>query len=209
MKRMSLSDGKIEDSVLDEGRETTIYSLEPTDDGLFVASYEYLSRYDEKTGLRRQIRLYGSGRRMVNSLLYDKSDNCVWVGVKGCLYKYDMATEEVVRYIEFPGISLKTLALDADGNLLLGTDAGLLVLDIEKKTFTQVAHDSRNTRSLCNNIIYDILSDSNRNVWLATERGVSLAQSNTVQHYIHLSELVSTGEGNLFTFIHKDSFGDY
>ena len=209
LKRMSLSDGKIEDSVLDEGRETTIYSLEPTDDGLFVASYEYLSRYDEKTGLRRQIRLYGSGRRMVNSLLYDKSDNCVWVGVKGCLYKYDMATEEVVRYIEFPGISLKTLALDADGNLLLGTDAGLLVLDIEKKTFTQVAHDSRNTRSLCNNIIYDILSDSNRNVWLATERGVSLAQSNTVQHYIHLSELVSTGEGNLFTFIHKDSFGDY
>lgn len=209
LKRMSLTDGEIEDSVLDEGKETTIYSLEPTDDGLFVASYEHLSRYDEKTGQRRTIRLYGSGKRMVNSLLYDKEASCVWVGVKGCLYKYDVATEEVVRYIEVPGISLKTLALDADGNLLLGTDAGLLVLDLEKKTFIQVAHDSRNTRSLCNNIIYDILSDRNHNIWLATERGVSLAQSNTVQHYIHLSELVSTGEGNLFTFIHKDSFGDY
>ena len=209
LKRMSLSDGTIEDSVLDEGRETTIYSLESTDDGLFVASYEHLSRYDERTGQRRQIKLNDSGRLMVNSLLCDKSNGCVWVGVKGCLYKYDMIKDEVATFLEVPGISLKTLALDADGNLLLGTDVGLLVLDLEKKTFTQVAHDSRNTRSLCNNIIYDILSDSNHSVWLATERGVSLAQANTVQHYIHLSELVSSGEGNLFTFIHKDSFGDY
>lgn len=209
LKRMSLSDGKLEDNVLENGKETTIYSLEPAEDGLFVASYECLSRYDGNTGRRRQIKLNNSGRRMVNSLLCDKSNGCVWVGVKGCLYKYDMIKEEVATFLEVPGISLKTLALDADGNLLLGTDAGLLVLDIESKTFTQVAHDSRNTRSLCNNIIYDILCDRNHNVWLATERGVSLAQANTIQHYIHLSELVSSGEGNLFTFIHKDSFGDY
>lgn len=209
LKRMSLSDGKVEDSVLEEGRETTIYSLEPTEDGLFVASYEYLSSCDGRMGQRRQIKLNDSGRLMVNSLLYDKSRNCVWVGVKGCLYRYDIATEDVVRYLEFPGISLKTLTLDAEGNMLLGTDAGLLILDLEKRAFTQVAHDSRNTRSLCNNIIYDILSDRNQNVWIATERGVSLAQSNTVRHYIHLSELVSSGEGNLFTFIHKDSFCDY
>lgn len=209
LKRMSLSDGELEDNVLEIGKETTIYSLEPAEGGLFVASYECLSRYNGKTGRRTQIKLNDFGRQMVNSLLCDKSNDCVWVGVKGSLYKYDMATEEAVRYLEIPGISLKTLALDADGNLLLGTDAGLLVLDIEKKTFAQVAHDSRNTRSLCNNIIYDILSDRNHNVWLATERGVSLAQANTVQHYIHLSELVSSGEGNLFTFIYKDSVGDY
>lgn len=209
LRRMSLDTGNVEDIVLDGSYETTIYSLEQAKDKLFIASYENLSYYDTTGETREIIELDAQDRLMVNSLLWDKSRECIWVGTEGYLYKYDIHAGKAFRQNFLTGNSFKALSLDTDDNLLIGTDAGLFVLDVEAGTYLQIVHDSRNSRSLCNNIIWDIHCDRQNNIWLATDRGVSLAQTNVGQHYIHLSEIVQSGDGNLFTDIHKDAYGDY
>lgn len=209
LKRMSLSTGRVETIGLQDENETTIYYLEATEEKLFIASYEHLSYYDSNDGVRQVVELGNSERLMVNSLLWDKERDCIWVGTEGYLYKYDIQTQEVYRQSFLTGNSFKSLSLDSEGNLLIGTDAGLFVYDFSNNTHTQIVHDSRNSRSLCNNIIWDILCDKNQNVWLATDRGVSLAQTDIGQHYIHLSEIVQSGDGNLFTSLLIDSNGDY
>lgn len=209
LKRMSLSTGRVETVGLQDENETTIYYLEATEEKLFIASYEHLSYYDSNDGVRQVVELGNTERLMVNSLLWDKERDCIWVGTEGYLYKYDIQTQEVYRQSFLTGNSFKSLSLDSEDDLLIGTDAGLFVYDFSDNTHTQIVHDSRNSRSLCNNIIWDILCDKNQNVWLATDRGVSLAQTDIGQHYIHLSEIVQSGDGNLFTYMMIDSYGDY
>ena len=207
--RMSLRDGLIED-VNNEGvSETTIYSIEVADDVLFVASYEHFSYYDSEEENRTIVELGCADRLMVNSLLWDDVHDCIWVGTEGYLYSFDTKTRTVAQIPFLVGNSFKSLSLDAVGNLLIGTDTGLFVYDFDEDTYTHIVHDSRNNSSLCNNIIWDIFRDRNQNIWLATNRGVSLAQANTGRQYVHLSEIVHSSDGNLFTRMYLDSFGDY
>ena len=209
LMRMDFVRGEIESVASEKCRETTIYDIEPVEDKIFIASHEHLSYYDLNTGERHLIDLGYSDKLLVNSLLWDKKRNCVWVGTRGSLYKYDLGKKDIVWKSALEGISLKTLSQDTDGNLLIGTDAGLYVLDIDSRTYTNVVHDSRNSKSLCNDIVLDILHDKNHNIWLGTDSGISLVQSSQWQREIHLSELVQSGEGNLFSYMLKDSYGDY
>ncbi len=209
LQRLSVSTGCLENVGLRDGPETTIYSIEQIEDRLFVASYEHLSCYDGETDERYLIDLGIPQRLMVNSLLWDRNRDCLWVGTEGHLFEYDIRENTARKKALLKGNSFKSLALDSDGNLLIGTDAGLFVYDFVGNSLTQIVHDSRNPQSLCNNIIWDIIRDRNDNIWFATDRGVSISQTNVGQEYIHLSEIVQSGDGNLFTSMLMDSSGDF
>ena len=209
LMRISLSDGSFESMTSNGTTESTIYSLEVTENMLFVASYEHFSYYENDTDIRHFVELGSPDRIMVNSLLWDKDRDCIWVGTEGYLYNFNISTRKITQLPILAGNSFKSLSLDTENQLLIGTDAGLFVFNPLNDTFTQVVHDSRNSSSLCNNIIWDIFRDRNQNIWFATNRGVSLAQTNTGQQYVHLSEIVHSSEGNLFTRLFLDSFGDF
>lgn len=206
--RFDFSSQSFEEVALDGLYETTIYYLEPAGDKLFVASYEYLSCYDSNSGKRTVMDLGCQERIMVNSLLWDKTRGSMWVGTEGYLYEYSIIKDQITRKPFLAGNSFKALSFDSEGSLLMGTDAGLFVLDLQDMSWRQVVHDSRNSMSLGNNIIWDIHCDRYNNVWLATDRGVSLFQTDTGQHYVHLSEIVQSGAGNLFAYMSRDSYGD-
>lgn len=200
---------KLQKTALDDINETLIYALEPTDDKLFIGSYECLSYYDIKTQKRCRID-FGDGKRlMVNSLLWDKANGCIWIGTEGFLFKYGITTKKLEQQPFLTGNSFKTLAIDNKGNLLIGTDVGLYVYDLISGKYKHIIHDSRNSQSLCNNVIWDITCDEKHNIWLATDRGVSLAQANADYRFIHLSEIVQVGDGNLFMHICIDSKDEY
>ena len=208
LMRMDIAERRVESLVWEKENETTVYAVEPAEEKVFIASYEHLSSYDPDTGERHLIDLGHPDRAMVNSLLWDRERDCVWVGTRGCLYRYDIGKGAVVWKSDMEGISLKTLSHDSDGNLLIGTDAGLYVLDVGNETYFHAVHDSRNTKSLCNNIVLDILQDNSGNMWIGTDSGISLVQNCTWQREIHLAELVRSGDGNLFTCMLKDKYGD-
>ncbi|WP_303208496.1 hybrid sensor histidine kinase/response regulator transcription factor [Bacteroides oleiciplenus] len=190
----------------------TIYSLIHASDGnLYIGTYNGCCRYIPATGRFETINLPVTGGRsnqFVNSLLEDATRRCIWIGTEGCLFKYTLADGRMQRIDVFHDNSVKSLALDGNGRLMVGTDNGLYVYQ-EDESLLHVVHDSRNLQSLSNNIIWAIFADREHNVWLGTDYGISMSRHNSALRHIPISQITGTGEGNQFYSMLRDTHGTY
>lgn len=190
----------------------TIYSIiRASDDNLYIGTYNGCCRYIPATGRFETIDLpvtRGRSNQFVNSLLEDTACGCIWIGTEGCLFKYTPADGHTRRIDAFHDNSVKSLALDGNGQLLVGTDNGLYVYQ-EDEPLLHVVHDSRNLQSLSNNIIWTIFADREHNVWLGTDYGISMSRHNSVLRHIPISQITGTGEGNQFYSMLRDTHGTY
>ncbi len=186
-----------------------IYSiLKSTDNMLFVGTYNGLCYSNALSDTFETIRLpvsTGKNSLLVNSLLEDRAAKCIWIGTEGYLFKYFPQNKLIEKINAFEGNSIKSLALDQDKNLLLGTDNGLYVYNDKTHVIKHVVHDSRYGKSLTNNIIWGIFVDKNNNVWFGTDYGISLYKYNKSYRYIAISEITGVGDGNQLQAIFKDS----
>ena len=190
----------------------TIYSLTcASDDNLYIGTYNGCCRYIPATGRFETIDLpviRGRSNQFVNSLLKDTARSCIWIGTEGCLFKYTPADGRTQRIDAFHDNSVKSLALDGNGQLLVGTDNGLYVYR-EDEPVLHVVHDSRNLQSLSNNIIWTIFAGREHNIWLGTDYGISMSRHNSVLRHIPISQITGTGEGNQFYSMLRDTHGTY
>jgi|WetSurMetagenome_2_1015567.scaffolds.fasta_scaffold19477_1 ligand-binding sensor domain-containing protein len=112
-------------------------------------------------------------------------EGVLWVGTEdeGLDKVYLDASRRPVRFKNYksqPGnpnslTSNKIYAFYADtkGQLWIGTDNGLTIMNPETETFTQYLPDTDNPTSLSNGTVYSIFGDSRNDVWLATDLGVN------------------------------------
>jgi signal transduction histidine kinase/ligand-binding sensor domain-containing protein/CheY-like chemotaxis protein/AraC-like DNA-binding protein len=189
--------------------EKPIYALEAANGRLFIGSYESLSYIDSKDLQRHFIDFPDQQKRMVNSLLWDEEEKCLWIGTEGYLYKYDITHQAISEQNFLCHVTFKSLAKDGEHRLLIGTDDGLYVYTPFSHELLSVTHDSRNPYSLNNNVIWHITCDNQQNVWLSTDKGVSISQTTNYYRFLHLSELTQIGDGNTLTSMMQDSKGDY
>ena len=191
----------------------TIYSIIHTKDNLiYVGTYNGLCRYVQSNGKFENILLpvnRGISNLFVNSLLEDATRQCIWIGMEGYLFQYHPATRQMTPIEVFHNNSIKSLALDGDGNLLAGTDNGLYVYQNDQEPLQHIIHDSRNIQSLTNNIIWNIFSDQEHNIWLGTDYGISLSRYNSALQFVPISQITGTGDGNQFYSLFRDSKGFY
>lgn len=193
-----------------EENKSIVYSFEPANDILYIGSYDGLSYYDPSKHVRRQISFPEQYKNlMVNSLLFDKEQECLWIGTEGCLFRYHLKDSSFECSSLLPSNSFKALTFDNRNNLIIGTDNALYTYNNKTKKVDHIIHDSRNKRSLCNNVIWCSYTDRNNNIWLGTDYGISLITDNSISKFIHISELTGSGDGNQFTQIYKDSTGVY
>lgn len=191
----------------------TIYSIIRTKDNqIYVGTYNGLCRYIPAHGTFESIFLpvnRGISNLFVNSLLEDTTRQCIWIGMEGYLFQYTPATGKMKEIEAFHANSIKSLALDGDGNLLAGTDNGLYVYKNDQEPLQHIVHDSRNIQSLTNNIVWNIFSDREQNIWLGTDYGISLSRYNSVLQFVPISQITGTGDGNQFYSLFRDSKGFY
>lgn len=191
----------------------TVYSiLRTTDHHIYIGTYNGLCRYLPESGTFADIPLpahRSGGNLFVNSLLEDAARRCIWIGMEGALLQYFPATGQMKPIEVFHNNSVKSLALDGDGDLLAGTDNGLYVYQNDDGTLQHIVHDSRNIQSLTNNIIWNIFADEEHNIWLGTDYGISLSRYNSALQFIPISQITGTGDGNQFYSLFRDSRGYY
>lgn len=191
----------------------TIYSIIHTKEKqTYVGTYNGLCRYIAESGKFEDIFLpvtHGISNLFVNSLLEDTVRQCIWIGMEGYLLQYTPETEKMVAIEVFHNNSIKSLALDGNGNLLAGTDNGLYVYQNNEEPLQHIIHDSRNIQSLTNNIIWNIFSDQEHNIWLGTDYGISLSRYNSALQFVPISQITGTGDGNQFYSLFRDSKGMY
>lgn len=190
----------------------TIYSLLSSefDNRIYMGTYNGLCYYEPEKGAFEEISLPVNQRksnRFVNVLLEDTVRRCIWIGTEGDLFKYIPETGYTEHMETFRDNSVKSLAIDEHRNLLAGTDNGLYVYR-EGDSLQHITHDSRNTLSLSNNIIWDIFTDRENNVWLGTDYGISLSRFNNDFQYVPIYQITETGDGNHLYSLFKDSRGN-
>ena len=191
-----------------------VYALLAASDGsLYIGTYDGCCRLSADTDkayvpislpLRK-----GKSNRFVNALLEDRERDCLWIGMEGDLLKYTHKTGGTAVSVDgFEGNSVKSLALDEDGYLLAGTDNGLYIYD-GSHTPEHIVHDSRNPQSLSSNIVWTILKDSDGNIWLGTDYGISLSKRHTALFRVPIASITGTGEGNRFYAMLRSRDGSY
>ena len=211
--KYSLTDKKIEKIDIHVGLpHQTIYSLiVASDNNLYVGTYDGFCKYVYDTGKFETIDVQSDSKKnnqFINSLLEDNAHN-IWIGTEEALFKYSLKDKKTEAIPYFHDNSIKSLALDQDNNLLLATDNGLYTYNHKSKNLQHYVHDSRNDKSLINNIIWRVFSDNRKNIWLGTDYGVSLAGNNQAFQTIPISQLTGIGNGNRFHSIFKDKRGNY
>lgn len=186
----------------------TVYSVIRSQTGrLYIGTYNGLCVYEPRFDSFEPIALPANPRKnnqFINSLLEDSTRQCIWIGMEGKLLQYNLKDKSIRSIDALNDNSVKSLSLDADGKLLTATDNGLFVYS-DTEPLQHVVHDSRNPNSLFNNIVWNIFTDQDKNVWLGTDSGVSLSRNNRALQQVPISELTGSGDGNQFYSIFHDS----
>lgn len=190
----------------------TVYALAKTGSDLYIGTYDGL--YRKRTGDTSvsAVALPKPPSRsnwFVNSLLPDAAGNALWVGTEGALFRLDPATAVATEIGQLRNQSVKSLAMDRQGLLLAGTDAGVHAYDPATQMASLVLHDARNDRSLANNIVWAIFADREGNLWFGTDYGTSVTSGRPVFETIPIFQVTGAGEGNRFYNILRDAKGRY
>lgn len=184
-------------------KETMIFALSNTQKGMFVGSNVGLSYYQNATHKGRTIKT-----GCIVYTLYHDGDK-LWVGAEGALYLYSIDKGHIEKLLNVDGNAVKTIIKENDRYLLLGTDEGLIVYDELLGLTEKIVHNAGSTYSLCNNVVNDIMCDKHNNLWFATNRGISIAQTQPWYKTTRLSELTALEDGNVFECSLVDSHHNY
>jgi len=188
----------------------TVYAIIRSQiDHIFIGTYDGLCCYVPEKNDFLPVVLPVNRRKnnqFVNSLLEDTIRQCIWIGTEGSLLKYDLSDGKTRQIEDFQDNSIKSLALDGNNRLLIGTDNGLYIYQ-ESELPRHIIHDSRNQQSLSNNIVWTIFTDREQNSWLGTDHGISLSRCNRALQLIPISQITGSGEGNQFYSLFRDSKG--
>jgi ligand-binding sensor domain-containing protein len=144
----------------------TVYAIERVGQTVYVGTYNGLCMYKESERRFEKINLPLDSKRsnlFVNALLYDTMQHCLWIGTEGMLYKYTLEKQQnqinkqngrqrssslslgvgIAKVKQFENHSVKSLAIDYDQNLLVGTDNGLYVYTEKNNSVQHVVHDAK------------------------------------------------------------------
>jgi ligand-binding sensor domain-containing protein/sensor histidine kinase YesM len=142
---------------------------------------EGIDHFDPKTGTSEH---YKNEPGIINSLannntwcLLKDRNNELWICCEGYIDRYNLSTK---RFIHYKSKSTDSTGLIADkaiciyedskDNLWFGTSGGGLSL-FDRKT-SKFRHWTE-TEGLANNVVYGILEDTQGNLWLSTNKGLS------------------------------------
>lgn len=183
-----------------------IYAMLKHEGYVYLGSNGKVGRYSLKNQEYEVLDITGNGRRIfVNSLLKDDKRGCIWVGQGGSLLKYFPDTDSTLYIGEFDVV--KSMILDDNNNIIMGTDNGLCVFNENNKKY--IFHDSRELSSLANNVVWCVYRDRSDNIWLGTDNGISFIPEHRRFNQIPIYTLTGTGEGNQFYSIYQDSSNNY
>lgn len=122
---------------------------------------------------------------VVSAMAEDSKKN-IWVGTEGGgLNYFDFNKQSFTRIDNFHGDkinaqTIKSLLIDSKQNLWIGTHLqGLLVLDFKTKRIKKFINIENDPNSLRDNSILSLIEDNSGKIWIGTENGLNLYNSET------------------------------
>lgn len=162
--RNSLSDNKIR------------YFLKVDAENIWILNTRYIDVYNlnRKTFQHIDYPRENNSDIHLNDLptLYVDQKKNIWLGHAQGLALFDRKTHRFVDF-EFQHrkpitSAVRSICEDLEGNLWIGSYAGLYLLNAEHSELRHIVHDENNSTSLSQNSIYKIIRDSRGDMWLGT-----------------------------------------
>ena len=123
----------------------------------------------------------------------------VYASGAGCILQIDLTSLEMVNLCEqnsleeIKDIRLNVILVNKD-ILWIGSSAGLYRYDLHDYSWQNFHHDNKNSNSLNDNYVQDLLFDSNDRLWVATTEGVSAYDQNK-QIFKHYTRQIYAEDG--------------
>ena len=147
---------------------------------LWIATNDGICSFDRKDTFKsyKDIFLESHIFETMFSDINEDKDGIIWIGssIDGGLIKLNKHTNEVKSYrndeddensISFNII--KSIAVDENNNIWVGTQYGLNKFNREDETFTRYTESD----GLSNNFVYGVLIDEENDLWMSTNYGIS------------------------------------
>lgn len=143
-----------------------------------VPSWGGLFRYDTATRRIVKVKIKGLGDEQEFSCALDDGEGTLYVGtVRRGLFAVDLKSMEAVNIRRgnsgesMPSNRVYTICRDHMGNVWVGTNNGLVLLNRRIGTLKVFRHDYGNSSSIMSDHIYDIMETKDGFLWIASDIG--------------------------------------
>lgn len=183
-------------------KDDIIYAIQPVSQGVYLGHIGGVSFVDRRGNIHAT-----DIRDNVYSLGLDRRRGCLWVGAEHSFLRRDLRTGSTTAVLS--GSTYNHFFLLPSGNLLVSSEYGMVLLNPDSRTSTVVSHDAASPMfSLPSNRINAFFLDRQNNIWIATDRGASLARQTVNFEYTNLADITHSRVGNTFTNVLIDSRGN-
>jgi two-component system, sensor histidine kinase ChiS len=153
---------------------------------------EGLDKYDRSTNKFIRYKHNDNNPKSISSntvfFVTEDIDGMLWIATENGINKFNRKNQTFTHYnISIKGINEDNLNYttnlfeDSKGILWIGTEkAGLIRFDKEKNKYENYKHDLKDSKSLSNNYIWNIVEDPNdKNIlWIGTDKGINRFDKN-------------------------------
>lgn len=130
----------------------------------------------------------------------------LWIGNEDKVILWDDSNQKVVFETSIP--VAKKLEADRQGNILICTDNGLYIVNPQREV-SVVQHDARSLTSLAGDVVWNLFFDTDNNLWIATNCGISFVCYRPRLLRLPLPLVTGLGQGNQIFCIYLDSKGRF
>lgn len=146
----------------------------------------------------------------VQAIMEDGSGN-LWIGTDSGLDRFDRATN---TFIHYPNnhltYAVRSVFMDSKNRIWLGTSKGLYLFNAANGSYKKFTHADKNTNSLVNDFIYQVIEDNNGWLWIGTDDGLYHfnPQNGKFIRYAHDPANNSSIGASWVKAVYKDSKGN-
>ena len=154
------------------------------------------------------------------TVISEVDDNTLWIGTdKGAMHVRvinEAGKLEKIQAYAFgaskSGLSgelIRAICKTNDGDIWIGTDEGINVLDADQQVFNKLRFDPSDSNSISFDVVHCIYQDSKNRIWVGTENGLNRynVQTNNFTHYFHEPSDPASLPHNSVTDIVEDNAG--
>lgn len=147
--------------------------------------------------------------------IYQDRAGFLWFATRDGLNRYDGYTFTVFRHDPFDSLSLpwngiESITEDRMGNIWVGSDQGVTMLDRHTSHFSTYVHNAADPRTLSSDLVSCMASDRNGDVWIGTQHGLNRFDPCTGTFIRYFADPDDPDDlvSNDIISMHKDRFGD-
>ena len=181
---------------------------------LWIGTRYSLSTFNRKSGefttVEKLFPTKSNFAHMITDIVEDNEGN-MWFacGLDSGIFMFNKKTGEFKNYINIKDDdsslsfnSTRTIAIDNDGEVWIGTQYGLNKFNKKDGTFTRYTEKE----GLSNNFIYGILVDENNNLWISTNNGLSKFDSENEKFMsFNVNDGLQANEFNGYSYFKSES----